>query len=153
MKTIRFSLAALALTLLSAVSYAQTAPALTAYYGVKDALVSTDAAKTKTTATALVTALNKVDAAKLPAADKKALTTAKTTATAISKTTDVAAQRKQFETLSASMITLVKATKPAKSYVQYCPMVKASWLSDNKEVRNPYYGNKMLTCGSVKEEI
>lgn len=153
MKTIRFSLAALALTLLSAITYAQTAPALTAYYGVKDALVKTDAAKTKTNAMALVTALNKVDAAKLPAADKKALTTAKTTATAISKTADVAAQRKQFEGLSASMITLVKATRPAKSYVQYCPMVDASWLSDNKEVRNPYYGDKMLKCGSVKEEI
>ncbi len=153
MKTIRFSLAALALTLLSVVSYAQTAPALTAYYGVKDALVKTDAAKAKICATALVAALNNVDTAKLPATDQKALTTAKTTATAISKTTDVAAQRKQFETLSANMITLVKATRPAKSYVQYCPMVKASWLSDSKDVKNPYYGDKMLTCGLVKEEI
>ncbi len=153
MKTIRFSLAALALTLFSAITSAQTAPALTAYYGVKDALVSTDAASAKTKAVALVTALNKVDAAKLPAADKEALTMAKATATSISKTTDVSAQRKQFENLSASMIALVKATKPAKSFVQYCPMVKASWLSDSKAVKNPYYGDKMLTCGSVKEEI
>lgn len=154
MKTIRFSLAALAFTLLSVITHAQTtAPALTAYYGVKDALVATNATKAKTQATALVAALNKVDAAKLSAADKKALTTAKTTATTIAKTTDVAAQRKQFETLSGSMIALVKATKPAKTYVQYCPMVDASWLSDNKAVKNPYYGDKMLTCGSVKEEI
>jgi hypothetical protein len=29
----------------------------------------------------------------------------------------------------------------------------ASWLSDKREVRNPYYGDKMLTCGSVKESI
>lgn len=154
MKTIRFSLATLALTLLSGITYAQTtAPALTAYYGVKDALVSTDAANAKMQATELVAALTNVDGAKLSAADKKALVAAKTNATAISKTTDVAAQRKQFESLSASMITLVKATKPAKSYVQYCPMVNASWLSDRKEVRNPYYGDKMLKCGSVKEEI
>lgn len=154
MKTIRFSLATLALTLLSGITYAQTtAPALTAYYGVKDALVSTDAANAKMQATELVAALTNVDGAKLSAADKKALVAAKTNATAISKTTDVAAQRKQFESLSASMITLVKATKPAKSYVQYCPMVDASWLSDRKEVRNPYYGDKMLKCGSVKEEI
>lgn len=154
MKTIRFSLATLALTLLSVITHAQTtAPALTAYYGVKDALVSTDAAKAKTQATALVAALNKVDAVKLSAADKKALATAKTNATAIGKATDVVAQRKQFETLSASIIALVKATKPAKTFVQYCPMVKASWLSDSRQVKNPYYGNKMLTCGSVKEEI
>lgn len=37
--------------------------------------------------------------------------------------------------------------------VQFCPMKNASWLSDSKEVCNPYYGDKMLTCGSVKEEI
>lgn len=154
MKTIRFSLTALVLTLLSIITYAQTTtPALTAYYGVKDALVSTDAAKAKMQAKALVAALNKVDAAKLPTAGKKALATAKTNATAISKASDVAAQRKQFGHLSASMITLVKATKPAKTYVQYCPMVDAFWLSENKEVRNPYYGDKMLRCGSVKEEI
>jgi hypothetical protein len=154
MKIIRLSLAVLALTVSSVISYAQImAPTLTAYYGVKDALVATDAAKAKTQAATLTSALNKVDAAKMPTTNKKALTTAKTTAIAISKTTDVAAQRKQFERLSASMITLVKATKPARTNVMYCPMVKASWLSDTKEVKNPYYGSKMLTCGSVKEEI
>jgi hypothetical protein len=154
MKTIRFSLAAMAFSFLSLIAYAQTtAPALMAYYGVKDALVATNATEAKTKATALVAALNKVEAAKLPAADKKALATAKISAVAISKTTDVDTQRKQFEDLSASMITLAKATKPAKTYVQYCPMAAASWLSSTKDVRNPYYGDKMLKCGSVKEEI
>ena len=38
-------------------------------------------------------------------------------------------------------------------YVQYCPMAKGQWLSDEKEIKNPYYGNSMLTCGSVKSEI
>ena len=130
---------------------------MTAYYSVKDALVATDANKAKTGATALVSALNNVDAAKLSAPDKKALATAKTKATAISKSADVDAQREQFEDLSLSMIALAKATKPAKTFVQFCPMAAngqgASWLSDKKEVRNPYYGDKMLKCGSVKEEI
>ena len=97
------------------------------------------------------------DAAKLSANDKKALATAKTKATAISKTNDVDTQRAAFEGLSTSMIALAKATKPAKAYVQFCPMAAegkgASWLSDKREVRNPYYGDKMLKCGSVKEEI
>lgn len=163
MKTIRFSIlrfavAALALSLFSVVASAQTtAPALTAYYQVKDALVATDAAKAKTGATALVSALGKVNAAKLSATDKKALATAKTNATAIAKSADVDVQRQQFEGLSTSMIALAKATKPAKTFVQFCPMAAngqgASWLSDKKEVRNPYYGDKMLKCGSVKEEI
>lgn len=146
------------LSLVSLVASAQTtAPALTAYYQVKDALVATDAAKAKTGAAALVAALGKVDAAKLTAVDKKALATAKINAMAIGKSTSVDAQRKQFEGLSSSMIALAKATKPAKTYVQFCPMAAegkgAFWLSDKREVRNPYYGDKMLKCGSVKEEI
>ena len=38
-------------------------------------------------------------------------------------------------------------------YLEYCPMAKASWLSSEKEISNPYLGNKMLKCGSVKETI
>lgn len=158
MKTIRLIIVALNLSLISLVASAQTtAPTLTAYYQVKDALVATDAAKAKTSATALVAALGKVDAANLSVVDKKALVTAKTKAIAIGKSTNVDVQRKQFEGLSSSMIALAKATKPAKTYVQFCPMAAegkgASWLSDKREVRNPYYGDKMLKCGSVKEEI
>jgi hypothetical protein len=29
----------------------------------------------------------------------------------------------------------------------------AYWLSAEKEVNNPYFGDKMLHCGSVKEEL
>ena len=158
MKPIRVFAAALSVLFFTLTASAQTtAPALTAYYSVKDALVATDAAKAKTSATALVSALSKVNAAKLSATNKKALVTAKIKATAISKGADVDVQREQFEELSLSMITLAKATKPAKTFVQFCPMAAngqgASWLSDKKEVRNPYYGDKMLKCGSVKEEI
>nr|WP_293842944.1 DUF3347 domain-containing protein [uncultured Arsenicibacter sp.] len=158
MKIIRSFIIATTLLVSSLMATAQsTAPVLTAYYGVKDALVATNATKAKTGATTLVMVLSKVDAAKLSTADKKALETAKTKATAISKTTDVETQREAFEELSVSMIALAKATKPAKTYVQFCPMAAegkgASWLSDKKEVRNPYYGDKMLKCGSVKEEI
>ena len=32
-------------------------------------------------------------------------------------------------------------------------MADASWLSAEKEIRNPYYGASMLKCGSVKSEI
>lgn len=163
MKTIRLTIAAVTLSLSSFIASVQTtAPALTAYYNVKDALVSTDAAKAKTSAAELVAALDKVNAANLSATDKKAMATAKTKAADISKSTDVDTQREAFEGLSTSMIALAKATKPAKrgaapTYVQFCPMAAegkgASWLSSTREVRNPYYGDKMLKCGSVKEEI
>ena len=162
MKTIRLTLAALALSLFSLAASAQSANALTAYYEVKDALVATDAAAAKTAATALVSALRAMKTAGLSAADKKAHAAARSTALAINKTADIDAQREQFESLSTSMIALAKATKPTKreapsTFVQFCPMAAdgkgAFWLSGQKEIKNPYYGSKMLKCGSVKEEI
>ena len=42
-------------------------------------------------------------------------------------------------------------------YYQHCPMADSNqgayWLSESKEIRNPYFGDKMLTCGSLKETI
>ena len=39
-------------------------------------------------------------------------------------------------------------------YKQFCPMAfndqGGYWLSNSKEVRNPYFGDKMLKCGMVK---
>lgn len=41
-------------------------------------------------------------------------------------------------------------------YEQYCPMYKgigASWLSDTNIIENPYYGEEMRFCGSVRKVI
>ena len=42
-------------------------------------------------------------------------------------------------------------------YNQYCPMADdnkgAYWLSNDKNVLNPYFGSAMLACGSVKQVI
>ncbi|WP_228853047.1 DUF3347 domain-containing protein [Aegicerativicinus sediminis] len=40
-----------------------------------------------------------------------------------------------------------------KAYYNYCPMKKASWISESKDIRNPFYGKQMLQCGNVKESI
>ena len=158
MNALRNSVFALCLGLLAFAASAQnTQPLLTAYYEVKDALVATNAAKAKASAADLLAAIGKVEVAKLSAADKKALASAKTEATHIGESTDVEHQREHFEGLSKAVIQLSKSTKPAKTYVQFCPMAAegkgAYWLSDKKAVRNPYYGAKMLTCGKVTEEI
>ncbi len=29
----------------------------------------------------------------------------------------------------------------------------AYWLSKTSDIKNPYYGKKMLTCGEVKDSI
>ncbi len=80
-------------------------------------------------------------------------------AAAIAESTDLAVQRDHFFTLSNAMYTYVKNQESLgqKVYWQYCPMARdnegANWLSLESEIRNPYFGDAMLTCGAVQEEL
>ena len=67
-------------------------------------------------------------------------------------------QREHFDMLSKDMYDMVKTFGAGQPlYNDYCPMYNnskgASWLSETKEIKNPYLGKKMPTCGSVKEEM
>jgi hypothetical protein len=71
---------------------------------------------------------------------------------------NIAHQREHFDLLSQDVIDLIKATGSSKTlYKEFCPMYNnkkgASWLSETKNIKNPYYGKKMPECGEVKEEI
>lgn len=65
-------------------------------------------------------------------------------------------QREHFATMSKDVYDLVKAFGAGMTlYHDHCPMAMnnsgALWLSETKEIRNPYFGDKMMTCGSVEE--
>lgn len=67
-------------------------------------------------------------------------------------------KRKYFVLISQSLIKLVQAFGSDQPlYVDHCPMANSNqgayWLSEVKEIRNPYYGASMLTCGEVVSEI
>jgi hypothetical protein len=67
-------------------------------------------------------------------------------------------QRSHFKMLSDDMLALAKTFGAGrKLYVAHCPMALnnkgADWLSEFAEIRNPYFGDEMLECGEVKEEI
>jgi hypothetical protein len=66
-------------------------------------------------------------------------------------------QREHFEMLSKDMYDLIKSVSTDKTlYLDSCPMYdngKATWLSEIKEIKNPYLGKKMDTCGAVKETL
>lgn len=67
-------------------------------------------------------------------------------------------QREHFEMLSEGIYDLVKTFGGGQVlYRDFCPMYNngkgAYWLSETKEIKNPYYGKEMPTCGSVKEEL
>jgi Cu(I)/Ag(I) efflux system membrane fusion protein len=42
-------------------------------------------------------------------------------------------------------------------FIQKCPMANSNkgaiWISNEEEIRNPYYGNAMLSCGSVTQVL
>jgi Cu(I)/Ag(I) efflux system membrane fusion protein len=67
--------------------------------------------------------------------------------------------RKPFQRVSNKMIDLETAfnLNAETLYVLHCPMANsnkgADWLSTSKEIKNPYYGKSMLTCGAVVKEI
>ncbi|MAU15827.1 MAG: hypothetical protein CMH48_15315 [Muricauda sp.] len=71
---------------------------------------------------------------------------------------DIGHQREHFDVLSKDIIDLLAITGSDRTlYQAYCPMYNknkgAQWLSASKEIKNPYYGSKMMTCGEVQKEI
>lgn len=137
----------------------QIGASLMSYYALKDALVDSDADKANLAAEELLRSFDAIDASKMNAAQRsqweKHGNALRVDARQISENDDIAHQRDHFKKLSDNMHAIVVAFKAnnAETYWQYCPMKKASWLSNNKEIRNPYYGSRMLTCGSVKATL
>jgi hypothetical protein len=71
---------------------------------------------------------------------------------------DIKLQREKFQPLNDWMESQVEgALKSGTIYKQYCPMAfddqGAYWLSTDKSVLNPYFGDVMLRCGRVDAEI
>lgn len=67
-------------------------------------------------------------------------------------------QREHFDILSKDVIDLIAITGTGKKlYQNFCPMYNnnkgAQWLSSAKEIRNPYFGSKMMDCGEIQKEI
>jgi Cu(I)/Ag(I) efflux system membrane fusion protein len=72
---------------------------------------------------------------------------------------DLDGKRKSFQMISDNMYDLVRTVRYDREivYHQYCPMAfndaGAYWLSKSSDIKNPYFGKKMLTCGEVKDSL
>lgn len=131
--------------------------------GLNEALVASDAQKVKNSIKPVQDAVDKVDGGLLKDKGKMDwtgyLNGIKDNLRAIQGSGNIADQRKHYAGFSDALYKSVKAfgIEGEKVYYQHCPMalnnLGAYWLSDSKEIRNPYFGSKMLTCGSVKETI
>ncbi|MDQ1803729.1 DUF3347 domain-containing protein [Chryseobacterium sp. CKR4-1] len=122
------------------------------YIFIKTALTTDDADKTSKAAAEFVKTAAAIDPKVISSTHLSAL---KKNAGTISGTKSIDTQREAFLNLSKDMIALTKQFKLSGKpvFVMYCPMADGSWLSNEKQVVNPYYGSKMLSCGSVKSEI
>ncbi|WP_406825462.1 DUF3347 domain-containing protein [Pedobacter sp. KACC 23697] len=125
---------------------------LQAYYELTDALIGSNASVAGTRATALIDALKaneKTNASKV-FRDKILFD-----AEHVAESKDIEHQRDHFTSLSTDFYALVKTVKlnDKPVYYVYCPMKKSYWLSESEVIKNPYYGNKMLSCGKVAEVL
>lgn len=67
-------------------------------------------------------------------------------------------QREHFEDLSKDILDIIALVGTDKTlYQDFCPMASnnkgAMWLSEIKEIKNPYFGSKMMKCGSIQKQI
>lgn len=133
-------------------SQQESSQLLSSYYNIKDALVSGNASAASAKAGEFMQTANSLNEKVLPVENKNALLK---DAEQISKSKDIKQQRELFAGFSNNMAALAKAVKLTTEpvYQQYCPMKKASWLSSNKAIKNPYFGSAMLTCGKVTETL
>lgn len=133
------------------------------YLQVKNALVNDDSKQASNGAEALAEALGDLDKSLLSSEQKNAFDPMVISLTEhaehIEKNADnIKHQRSHFEEMSMNMYALVKAFGAGRPvYHVHCPMAHdnqgAMWISETKEVKNPYFGSEMLTCGTVEEVI
>ena len=118
------------------------------YLTLKDELVRSDVKAASAAVTKMLSLLS----------DKKyafSRSNLKTLLGSLQETDEIEEQREFFRLISNEMIQWASSTQSVsnKLYVQFCPMANnnkgAKWLSSEEQIRNPFYGDAMLTCGSV----
>ncbi len=137
----------------------KTEAILNDYFNLKNALVNDDGKKAAQAGSKLAISLKAFDMKAYTAEQQKELIDIIEDATEhaehIAKS-DIGHQREHFKTLSVDMTDLVAITGTKHTlFEQFCSMYDkgSAWLSRSNEVRNPYYGSKMLKCGKVQKEI
>jgi hypothetical protein len=133
------------------------------YILIKNSLADDKPDEAASAAKAMVEAGGKLDKSLLTAEQKKAYDALEAglkehAGHIAAKSDDIRAQRDHFDELSSGVYELVKNFGAGRSlYHDHCPMANdnqgADWISENRDIRNPYFGASMLTCGTVKEEI
>jgi Cu(I)/Ag(I) efflux system membrane fusion protein len=133
------------------------------YLVLKNAFVESDDIKIKQAAQSVQQALTKTDTKLLTGdlmskwMDESAMLNQEIKL--ITSETNIEDQRTAFISFNDNFYNTIKSfgLMGKTVYYQFCPMANNSqgayWLSETKEIRNPYYGEAMLTCGETKETL
>lgn len=129
------------------------------YLKLANALVNDDSKTAAKVSKILSVTLNSLNSSKLDEVGKKKYVKISSVINEhlkhiIENPTDIEHQRTYFALLSKDMNDLIKAFGTDKKlYQAYCPMYEEGksgyWISETKEIRNPYFGSQMLNCGRI----
>ncbi len=140
---------------------------MASYFELKDALVESDTMRANRAALRLAIASDSLKTDEISGDStgviketaKNFAGTINGSAKALSLEKSIDAKRMEFEMISDALWSLARTIKydGQKVYYQFCPMAfdnrGAYWLSSDPAIKNPYFGKKMLTCGSNRDSI
>jgi len=126
---------------------------------MKDAFVDGDAKKAATFAKATLEKIANIPESELGKMEKLHVSKINKMLTVIADSDDLENQRSHFVILNQNLVPIVMNidNMDPQVFIQKCPMANnnegAFWISAEEEIRNPYYGEQMMTCGSVIESL
>lgn len=137
---------------------------LTAYFTIQSDLSRDDSLEVQKHGGMLLKGLDKVDMALLKGPEHmiwmKDLAVLDKQGNAIKGTIDIKVQREAFHLMTETLKSVIKrfGTGGTHTITQFhCPMAfggkGADWLQNNKELRNPYFGEMMLKCGEETDTL
>jgi len=133
-------------------------PVIDAYINLKDALIQSDVSMASSKSEAFRKALEEMPVNQREQTHNYWSILHKASK-GINESVSLEHQRKQFQMISDKLIEMVRNFDEVnnKLFIQFCPMADnnngAFWISKEEQVLNPYFGDAMLKCGSVKQVI
>ncbi|WP_321344572.1 efflux RND transporter periplasmic adaptor subunit [uncultured Draconibacterium sp.] len=134
-----------------------------AYLKMNEAFIESDAAKVSAEAKNTLQSLNSVGMELLKGETHMdwmdQLNVLKPALETIGNSNDLDKQRLEYATFNQTFYKSLKmfGLDNETTYYQFCPMANndqgAFWLSGTKEIRNPYFGEMMMSCGETRDSI
>lgn len=134
-------------------------PVISAYIDLSNAFVTSQSEVVNPKAEVMLQQLKNLETNDLHKMEKGHLFKIKDMLVAISESSNIENQRDHFIILSENMVAIANNINklPQTLYVAKCPMANrnrgAVWLTHSTEIHNPYYGDAMLSCGSVIDTL